>query len=221
MRLISARKTISGIGWSLFSQVGRQGFQLIIAIILARLLSPREFGLLSMVVIFTNFASIFSEMGFGASLIQKKEINENQLSSVFWFNVIAGLILTILFIICSPLIANYYQEPILIPVTIVLSFNTLFSSFSIIQNTLLVKQMDFKKLSFVEITSVGISGSIAIIMAFYGFGVWGLVAQSITLTIVTVILLWLLIRWRPKLLFEWAHLKAFWDLARTCWAQIY
>ncbi len=200
-------KTIAGLGWSMISQLGRQGLMLVINLVLARILSPREFGLLAMVTIIISFASIFAELGFSAALVQKQEVLEEQLSSVFWFNLGAGLLLTIIFIIGAPIIARFYNELLLIPLTILLSTNFIFSSLNIVQNTILTKSMDFRTLSIVEITAVGISGTVAILMACMGFGVWSLAVQSVVLSITTAILLWLLNDWRPSLTFRWDTIK--------------
>jgi len=200
-------RTINGIAWSVISQAGRLGLKFVIGIVLARLLSPREFGLVAMVTVITSFANIFAELGFSAALVQKQDVRQEHLSSVFWLNLGAGLTLTLIFLAGAPLIANFYQEPLLIPLTMLVSTNFLVSSLNIVQNTLLTKSLNFRTLSIVEISAVGFSGLIAIVMAYTGFGVWSLAVQSVVLSAVTAALLWKLGDWCPSLTFEWMAIK--------------
>ncbi len=195
--------TIRGIAWNVVSRTGRITIRFGIGIILARLLSPREFGLVAMVTVITNFANIFAELGFSAALIQKKDINPEHLSSVFWLNLGAGFFLMMLFMAGSPLVAIFYEEPVLIPLTMLISTNFLISALNIVQNTLLTKSLDFRTLSIVEISAVGISGTVAVIMAYTGFGVWSLAVQSVILSSVTAILLWKFSNWYPSFTFKW------------------
>jgi len=175
----------------------------LIGVILARLLSPREFGLVAMITVITNFASIFAELGFSAALIQRQDVTQEHLSSVFWLNLGAGLLLTLVFIAGAPLIAAFYGEPLLTPLTMFIATNFLISSLKIVQNTLRTKSLDFRTLSIVEISAVGISGAVAIGMAYAGLGVWSLAAQSVILSTVTAVWLWKLGNWRPSLTFSW------------------
>ncbi|MDH7482325.1 MAG: MOP flippase family protein [Armatimonadota bacterium] len=200
-------KTIRGIGWSVAGQAGNQVLAALTMIVLARLLSPREFGLLAMVVVITSFANIFAEMGLGSALVQKQDIRQEHLSSVFWLNVIAGLILTSAFIICSPLISNFYGEQILRPLTLLISANFAIGSLSIVQRTNFVKTLDFRRLFVADITAVVVSSVVAITMAYAGAGVWSLAAQSVVLTSVTAAMLWLMSAWRPSLIFRWNAIR--------------
>jgi len=200
-------KTLSGIVWNIVSQFGQQGLMFVIMVVLARLLSPHEFGLVAMVTVITSFANLFAEMGFSAALIQKQDIQPIHLSSVFWLNVIAGGALTLLFILGAPLLAAFYNEPALIPLTIASAVNFSIASLGIVQMTLKTKAMDFQTLSLVEITATGVAGGVAIGLAYGGFGVWSLVGQSLVLSGVTVILLWLLSDWRPRFQLHWGYIK--------------
>lgn len=200
-------KTIRGIGWSTVNQVVQQTLRFVIGVILARLLSPREFGLVAMITVITNFAVIFSEFGLSSALIQKQDAEQIHYSSAFWLNFIIGILLTLILIICSPLIAEFYNEPILRPLTIFISFNFLISSLNIMQNTLLTKSLDFRTLSIVRITSVSIAGALAIVMAISGFGVWSLAVQSVSGSIITLMLMWRLSTWRPIFKFNWSAIK--------------
>ena len=114
-------RTIQGLGWSVIGQFGDQAVSFMLSVVLARLLSPREFGLLSMVVVFTGFASIFQNVGLGAALVQYQGVTERHLSSVFWVNVGIGLVLAALFFFLAPLIGSFYDESLLIPITSILA----------------------------------------------------------------------------------------------------
>lgn len=200
-------KTVQGIGWSLSSQVVNQAIAMIAVIVLARLLSPREFGLLAMVTVVTIFAELFCDMGFSASLIQKQDVRQEHLSSVFWFNLGVGVALMVIFVGAARVVAGFYGEPILAPLTAALSANFLIGSVSIVQRTTLVKSMEFRRLAIVDIIGTGVSGSIAVTMALLGAGVWSLVGQAVVRSGMATALLWTLGEWRPSLVFRWKDVK--------------
>jgi Membrane protein involved in the export of O-antigen and teichoic acid len=195
-------KVIHGLTWSFTSQVGTVGSQFIITVILARLLSPGDFGLLGMITVFTGFATIFNDMGISGALIQKQDTDEKHLSSAFWLNIIIGVILTLLMMAASPLIARFYDVPQLEPLIIGMSLNYFIASFTIVQQAILTKDMDFKRLAARDIVAVIAGGLVGITLAYRGFGVWSLVYQSITFTLMNVILLWTVSPWRPKFIFS-------------------
>jgi O-antigen/teichoic acid export membrane protein len=201
------QKTLAGITWSITSQAGKQVIALIIGIILARLLSPREFGLIAMITVMTGFAAIFAELGLSAALIQKQDVRQDHLSSVFWINLIGGLLLMLIFIVGAPLIAGFYHEPTLIPLTMLISTNFLIGSLNIVQKTLITKSLDFRTVAIAEISAIAVSGILAILLAYSGFGVWSLAIQSVVCSIVTAMLLWKLNTWRPKFTFNGRAVK--------------
>jgi PST family polysaccharide transporter len=200
-------RTISGITWSIVSRIGRLGLTFVIGVILARLLSPREFGLVAMITVITSFAAIFAELGFSAALVQKPNVDQVHLSSVFWLNLGAGLALTVAFAAGAPLIARFYQEPMLTPLTMLIATNFVISSLKIVQNTLYTKALDFQTLAIVEICALAVAGAVSITMAYTGFGVWSLAVQSVIVSAITALLIWILSDWRPSLLFRWAAIK--------------
>lgn len=181
--------------------------QIIITTILARLLSPDDFGTLAMVTVFTNFAMIFSEMGVSSALIQKQDTHDRHYHSAFWLNIIIGIGLTLIFMAASPLIAWFYKKPELNPILRVVALNFLFSSFTIIQQTILTKEMDFKSLAIRDVVAVIFAGIIGIALAYHGFGVWSLVYQLLSFTMINAILLWFLSPWRPRLQFAIRDIK--------------
>ena len=192
-------RTLSGVAWSGAAQLARQVLYFVVSVILARLMSPQEFGLIAMVTVCTNFANLFSDLGLGAAIIQKSDIEERHLSTVFWINIIAGMLITTTVIAAAPIIATFYQEPALRLLTTVLAFNFAIGAFKVVQNALLQKAMNFRKLALIEITSVLISGSTATVAALSGWGVWSIVTQSLVLTTTSVVMVWLRSNWRPSM----------------------
>ncbi len=200
-------KTINGIAWSVVSKGGQQVLSLVLTVVLARLLTPEEFGLVAMVTVVTGFASLFAELGFGAALIQKQGIKEVHRSSVFWTNLAAGLALTGAFILAAPLIADFYDEPLLRLLTIVLAFNFTINALNIVQYMLMRKALDYRALAIMHIAATALSGVVAISMALTGWGVWCLVAQYVVERTTATALLWIMSDWRPRFLFDWGAMK--------------
>jgi O-antigen/teichoic acid export membrane protein len=196
------QQTLSGIGWSAGAQIGKQGLQFIISVILARLLTPEDFGLVGMILVFTGFAGLFSELGFGAALIQRQEIEERHLSSIFWLNIVAGLILTGIVIAVAPLIAAFFNEPRLKVLIMLISLNFFISSLNTVQNAILNRSMDFRKLAIIETLTIAIAGGFAITLALMGFGVWSLAWQMLMSTTVGVITMWQVSDWRPRFCYD-------------------
>ena len=196
-------KTVQGVGWTGTSQIIRLLLQLGIIAILARLLTPNDFGLLAMVVVFTNLVMIFRDFGLTAALIQRKGFIEEHLSSCFWINILTGLLLAFLLAALAPAIAYFYGGDRLTIIIMVLASTFFISSFGIVQTALFTKELNFKPLAIIEILAVAISGTIAVILAFYEFGVWSLVWQQVISSFVIVILLWSFSSWKPNILFKW------------------
>lgn len=200
-------RTLKAVLWSGTSQLTGLGLQIIIGAVLARLLFPEDFGMLGMVAVFSGFVGMFQELGLGAAIVQRKDITEEHLSSVFLTNIVAGLFLSIVMLGLAPGIAYFYGEKRLTLITLVLGTRFFISSFGIIQRTLLTKQLDFKKLAIIDIFSEALAGVSAIILAFMGVGVWSLVIQSLVSSMASVIILWFWSEWQPHLAFCWKSLK--------------
>lgn len=177
--------------------LGFQGVQFIVMIIMARLLMPEEFGLVGMLTIFMAVAQTLVDSGFGHSLIQKQDATVDDESSAFYFNIIVGVIATVCLWVAAPWIAAFYNMPALVTLTRVLSCNIIINSFGIVQTALMTKRVDFKKQTQVTISASLVSGGVGVSMAYLGFGIWSLVAQSISANIVRTLLLWLVYSWRP------------------------
>lgn len=198
----SKEATISGIGWSVVSRLGRIGLQFVIGAILARLLSPADFGLIAMITVFSGFANIFMDLGFGSALIQKQDARPEHYDSVFWLNVAAGLLLMVLFMVSAPLLARLYSQPLLTPLTLVISTNFFIAAFSSVQIALLQKRLLFNWLAYAELGALVLSGGVAIGMALAGFGVWSLATQTILMSLLLVLFVWFSSEWRPAWRFD-------------------
>lgn len=200
-------KTVNGILWSSTSQVSSQILSFITSIVLARLLMPEDFGVIGMITVFTGFANIFIDVGFGSALIQKKDITQQDLSTVFWFNVISGSLLTILFILAAPFISAFYNIDALRSLTILLSFNFFISSLGNVQRVLLAKKLDFKLPFKIRIISQLISDMVGIILALNGYGVWSIALKVILQGTLTTSVYWITSNWRPSLVFSKESVK--------------
>ncbi|MDJ0712636.1 MAG: MOP flippase family protein [Prochloraceae cyanobacterium] len=199
---------ISGIKWTSIYQVYRQLLNLLTVIILARLLQPSDLGLMSTAMIYIQFFSMFDSLGIMEALIQKKDLDEKLLSSTYWFNVAAGLCFTLIIFFSAPLLGSIYQEDRLIPVIQTLSMLFVINSLGKLQQTLLIKNVNFYSLTKIEIISSTLGSITGIILAFWGLGVWSLVYQSLLTAITSFILCWLNVSWKPSLTFSVTALKS-------------
>ena len=196
------------MAWSVSERISLQVLRMLISIILARLLDPSEFGLIGMLAIFTNIAQSILDSGFGSALIQKKDATQTDASSIFYFNLIIGIVLAGLFFFSAPLISEFYQQPSLTPITRVLSLSLIINAFSLIQLSMLRKNLDFKNLFIVGIIAVIFSGICSIVAAIMGLGVWALVIQTLSHSLAQAGILWLLNNWRPVGKFSFHSLKS-------------
>jgi O-antigen/teichoic acid export membrane protein len=193
-------KTIHALFWSFIESIGLQSIQFVIGIILARLLFPEQFGLIAMLAIFLGVSESFINSGFGAALIQKKDPTHTDKCSIFFFNILVGLILAGILCLAAPWIAAFYNEPILTPLTRALSLTIIINSFGLIQTIILTKEIDFKSITKVSLTASVPSGAIGITMAVLGYGVWSLVAQQILSAVFRATALWFFSPWRPSMI---------------------
>jgi PST family polysaccharide transporter len=208
-------KTLVGIEWSAAAQISKTLLQLAIFVILARLLTPKDFGLIAMIMVFTGFVGIFSEIGFSAAIIQRLDISENHLSSVFWLNLFLGILLTIVLASLSNTISNFYNEPILAPITLLTSITFAISSLTSVHKAILQRSMDFRKLAIVETVAILVAGIFAIALALLKFGVWCLVLQSITSTTISALMIWRVSKWEPHLKFDMTAIKELFGFSRN------
>ncbi len=195
-------KVVTGLFWTFGERIIAQGVSFVVSIVLARLLMPKEYGVIAMVMVFINIADVFVSNGFGESLIQKREVNEVDFSTVFYCSFVVSWLIYIILFVCAPFIADFYNTPILTSVLRVLSLKLPISAISTIQHAYVSKKMIFKKFFFSTLGGTVISGIVGIIMAYAGLGVWALVAQYLTNTVIDTIVLFITVPWRPKLLFS-------------------
>lgn len=200
-------KALFGMVWSVVSQIGRQGILLISSIVLARLLTPHDFGLVATVLIFVNFAMIIADQGFGAALIQRPEVTEEQLSSIYWVNVAMGILLTALFLWGAPLVAVAFHEDSLAPLIRAIAWIFVINSLSSVHKTLLTRQLAFKTIAKVEVIAAWAGGAASIILAWRGWGAWSITIQSIVEIVAGVLILWCVSDWRPRAVFRWTAVR--------------
>lgn len=200
-------KVISSLFWKFMERLGTQGIQFIVQIALARLILPEEYGTIALITIFISFANVFVQYGFNTALIQKKDASETDFSSVFFLSlVVAGLCYTILFV-SAPLIAQFFDNVMLIPLLRVLSITLFLGGLNSIQNAVIARNLEFRKLFYSSLGAVVGSGIVGIAMAYNGFGAWALVAQQLTNQLMVASILWFTVRWRPGFLFSLESLK--------------
>ena len=196
------QKTIIALTWSFIDNSARQGVQFIAGIILARILAPREFGLIGMITIFIAVSESFINSGFSNALIRKKECTQADYSTVFYFNLTIGVIFYLTLFFSAGMISAFFDEPQLKAILQVIGLVLIIFALTIIQRTILVKRIDFKLLTRISVISALLSGIIGISMAYAGFGVWSLVARTLAGAFFTSFFLWLWNRWKPALVFS-------------------
>ncbi len=202
MKKIESRHVISNMIWRFLESSGSEIIQFVISIILARLLDPSAYGMIAIVVVLTSILRIFIDSGFGAALVQNKNSDEIDFSSVFYFNIIACFIMYIFLYIFAPWIANFYRIEGLIPVIRVLGLSLLTYGVRNVQQAYVSKHLQFKRLFVATLIGTLFSSFIGIGLAYKGYGVWALVWQQLSSGIVCVCILWLTVQWHPKLKFS-------------------
>lgn len=193
--------------WSSADTLLRQGTQFAVSIVLARLLSPEEFGTIALLYLFTGIAGAFVDSGFSAALVQYQNATHADESTVFWFNLAMGASVALALWASAPAISAFYALPILLPLTAILALNIFISSLGSIHGTLLTKHLDFRTQMKVSGVATAISGVVAIVLAWRGAGVWALAAQTVVATVVTTALLWTFNSWRPAFVFSVASAR--------------
>lgn len=195
-------KTLSGVKWNAIGRFSTQGISFIISILLARILTPSDYGVVGMIGIFMAIAQTFIDSGFGSALIRKKDCTDVDFSTAFYFNVVVGVVCYLILFFSAPLIADFFSTPILRDVVRVLSINLFLNSLSIVQTAKLTAAVDFKSQAKVSLVATIVSGCVGLAMAYSGFGVWSLVYQSVSSSLVRTILFWIITKWRPQLTFS-------------------
>lgn len=200
-------KAVKGVMWSAIERFSVQFVQLIIQILIARILSPDDFGIIGMIAIFIAIAQSFIDSGFSNALIRKRDRTDIDNSTVFYFNIVVGAVFYLLLYLCAPAIAKFYNTPILVPVTRIVGLGVIFNSLAVVQRANLTAKVDFKTQAKASLISVIISGGCGLFLAYKGFGVWSLVAQTLLNGGCNTIFLWIFAKWYPKWVFSWKSFR--------------
>lgn len=200
-------KVFNNLLWRLAERYGAQIVQFVVSIVLARILLPEIYGTVALVAVFITILQVFVDSGFGNALIQKKDADDLDFSTVFYFNIIICGILYLAIFLLAPVIADFYNNDVLTPIIRVLSLTIVFSSLKNVQQAYVSRNMQFKKFFFATAVGTIISAVVGIWMAKRGYGVWAIVAQNLTNTAIDTIILWLTVKWRPKWMFSFKRLK--------------
>lgn len=195
-------KTVKGVGWSAIDNVVQYAVSFVVSIVLARLLSPEDYGLLGIIAIFTAVSTALINGGFGSALIRKKDATDNDYNTVFIVNLGMSLLMYAVIFLCAPLIARFFGREELVLLTRVSSIGMIIGALAMVQQTRLTKRIDFKTQTKITMIASTTSGVIGIVMAATGFGVWALVAQSLSSHLLRTILLWLFNKWVPQFRFS-------------------
>ena len=215
--------------WKLLERFGAQGVTFLVSIILARLLDPSAYGTIALVTVIIAVLSVFIDSGLGNALVQKKDTDELDFSTVFYFNILVCLILYALLFIFAPNVAKFYNNTKLVPIVRVLGLTLIISGFKNIQNAYVSRNLIFKKYFYSTLGGTIVSATIGIWMAYKGYGVWALVVQNITNNFVDTVVLWFTVEWRPKFQFSFSRLKTLFSygwkllassLLETIWKQL-
>lgn len=202
-------KTVKGVIWSSIERFSTQGVQFLIMIIMARLLTPKDYGLIGMLAIFLAVAQSLIDSGFSQALIRKQDRTDVDNSTVFYFNIVVSSALYLILFIAAPFVADFYNQPELTSVMRVVCLGVILNSLAVVQRALLTVRIDFKTQAKASLSAAVISGCIGIVLAYCGFGVWSLVVQQLLNLSVNTLLLWIFSKWRPIAVFSW---KSFHEL---------
>ena len=201
-------KTISGLLWKFAERIGAQAITFILSIILARLLTPSDYGAIAILLIFITFADVFVNAGFGSALIYKKGADNLDFSSVFYFNFIFSVFVYAVIYLAAPYITSFYNIPILQPTLRVLALRIPVAAINSVQQAYVSRNMQFKKFFYSTLSGTAVSAVVGIIMAYNGYGVWSLVGQYLSNAIINTLVLFSVISWRPQLMFSFQRLRS-------------
>ena len=206
-----AKQTISTTFWATIEKIGMLGIQFIIGMVLARLLSPSDYGIIAILMVFITIAQVFIDSGFGNALIRKQDCTNEDYSTAFYFNILVGVICYLVLFVTAPLIARFYNINLLTLVLRIYGLSLIFSSMTIVQNAILTQRLAFKSMTKCNLISSLSSGTIALVMAYYGWGVWALVFQTISSALLSILFLSLATKWKPDICFSKSSFDYLWS----------
>lgn len=204
---MASKSVFSNFIWRFAERCGAQLVTFIVSIVLARLLTPDDYGTIALVTVFTTIMQVFVDSGLGTALIQKKDADDLDFSSVFYFNFAVCIVLYLIMFFSAPLIASFYSLPELTPVVRVISLTIVISGVKGVQQSYVSRNMLFKRFFYATLGGTIFSAFLGIAMAYAGFGVWAIVAQQLSNTAIDTLILWITVKWRPKWMFSWKRLK--------------
>src|SRR6056297_2323519 len=202
MSSVLKEKAVKGVAWNLGERFGVQMMNLVLGIVLARLLTPEDYGLIGMILVFFFVADAFIQGGLGEAYVQKKSVSDTDANTVFYANLGISLFLYILLWVAAPFISRFYGYPILVDLTRVMGAVLIINAFNIIQEAQIKRSLNFKRKTRISIVSTLVSGVLAIYMAYKGFGVWSLLVQRLANRLFLSIGLWISSSWKPTLSFS-------------------
>ncbi len=200
-------RTAKGLFWGGFSSLFQQVIQSVFVIFMGRILFPEDYGLFAITSVFVILANVIQESGFSVALINKKDVSEKDYSSVFWMNLGIGVFLYLLLFFLAPAIAEFYKKPALVNLSRVVFLSFVFSALGIVQNAILMKKMEMKKIAFANLLSLFISNVIGLVLALWGFSYWAVAFQLLSLSAFKTFILWAVNKWRPRFLFDFQSIK--------------
>lgn len=224
------KTTIWALAWNLVDKLGQQVLQFAVAVVVANLLFPEDYAVVAMLTIFTAVGNIIVESGFGAALIQKKDADDVDFSTVFWFNLAASVVFYAVMVACLRPIAAFFREPMLCEIGWVVFLSFPLNASMLIQTTILTKNIQFRTLTRVNLCSMVLSSALTLWMALKGWGVWALVWQPVSLAAFKSVMMWWSSSWRPRLAFDISRLRALFGFAsslllssliNTCFVNVY
>lgn len=201
------KKTLMGLFWAFAERIGAQLVGFVVSIVLARLLMPEEYGVIAIVLVFINLCNVFVDSGFGRALIQKKDADDLDFSSAFYFGLALSIVLYAGLYLAAPWIARWYEMEILSPVIRVMGLRLIVASYNSVQKAKVSREMQFRRFFFSTLGGTLVSAVVGIVVAWRGYGVWALVSQELTNVVIDTVILSVTIRWRPRLMFSAARTK--------------
>ena len=201
-------QVFSGLLWKFAERIGAQAITFVLSIILARLLSPSDYGAIAVLLVFITIADVFVNAGFGSALIQKKDADDLDFSSVFYFSFIFSVFVYFVVFLAAPFIANFYNMPILQPALQVLALRIPVAAINSVQQAYVSRNMQFKKFFYSTLSGTAASALVGIFMAYNDYGIWSLVGQYLSNAVINTIVLFSVINWRPQLIFSLQRLKS-------------
>ncbi len=196
------KKTLSGLIWQYAEKCGAQFVGFVVSIIIARILTPADYGLIGLITVFISVALVFARSGMGQALVQKKDANDEDFSTVFYYSIVVSLAIYAVLFFTAPFISGFYNEPKLVSVIRVLGVTVIIGAIYSVQQAKVQREMNFKKFFYATLIGTFISAAIGIVLAYTGFGVWALVWQQISAQFINTIILYFVVKWKPKFLFS-------------------